>query len=40
MVGSRYTQVLSGVKPDEYVIYSGQKDLTNGMSVVVLNRKN
>jgi len=40
MIGSRYTQVLSGVKPDEYVIYSGQKDLTNGMSVVVLNRKN
>jgi len=40
MSGSRYTQVLSGVKPDDYVIYAGQKDLTNGMSVVVLNRKN
>ncbi len=40
MIGSRYTQVLSGVKPDEYVIYEGQEDLTDEMSVVVLNRKN
>jgi len=33
-----YTQVLSGVKPGDFVIYVGQKDITQGMSVLVIER--
>lgn len=37
--GTRFTEILSGLKPGEYVVYAGMKDLTKGQSITVLQRE-
>lgn len=34
-----YIQILSGLESDEYVVYSGNKNLSQGQSVMVIERK-
>jgi len=37
--GKRYVQILEGVKPNEFVIYEGNRGLTDGENVMVIHRE-
>jgi RND family efflux transporter MFP subunit len=37
--GKRYVQILEGVKPNEFVIYEGNRGLTDGENVMVVHRE-
>ncbi|MCZ6563008.1 MAG: hypothetical protein O6948_08830, partial [Deltaproteobacteria bacterium] len=37
--GKRFVQILEGVKPGEFVIYEGNRGLTDGENVMVVRRE-